>query len=148
MKQLAKEQWKDEWRCKEIKEMGKLVEMQRRYNVENEETHSAVKKPFPAKKLRKSLNTQKAAGTFSDTGRRQALARGCCWKGEGNHRCLWGKQKGCTASWKTKATLLKKNTPTTVSQCFGSDKKGQTAKPNRSKEIFLPRRRRKKSNGT
>ena len=43
MKQLAKEQWKDEWRCKEIKEMGKLVEMHRRYNVENKETRSAVK---------------------------------------------------------------------------------------------------------
>lgn len=83
MKRLAKEQWKDEWRCKEIKEMGKLVEMYRRYNVENEETRSAVQKPFPAKKLRKSLNTQKAAGMFSDTGRRQAVARGCCWKGRG-----------------------------------------------------------------
>lgn len=42
---------------------------------------------------------------------------------DGNHRCLWGKQKGCTGSWKTKATVLKNNTPTTASQCFGSDKK-------------------------
>lgn len=84
MKQLAKEQWeKDERRRKQIKEMGKLVEMHRRYNVENEETRSAVKKSFPAKKPRKSRNTQKAAGTFSDTGRRQAVAREWCWKGKG-----------------------------------------------------------------
>ena len=83
MKQLTKEQWKDEWRCKEIKEMGKLVEMHRRYNVENKETRSAVKKPFPAKKLRKSLNTQKAAGTFSDTGRRQDWREGVAGKGRG-----------------------------------------------------------------
>ena len=84
MNQLANEQWeKDERRRKEIKEMSKLVEMHRRYNVENEETCCAVKKPFPAKKSRKCRNTQKAAGTFSDTGRRQAVARGWCWKGTG-----------------------------------------------------------------
>lgn len=44
---------------------------------------------------------------------------------EGNHRRLWG-TTGLQHICKTKTTLLKKNTPTTASQCFGSHEKGPT----------------------
>ena len=45
MKQLAKEHWKKDERHRiEIEEMGKLVEMHRRYHIEKEETRSAVEK--------------------------------------------------------------------------------------------------------
>ena len=45
VKQLAKEHWKEDERHRiEIEEMGKLVEMHRRYHIEKEETRSAVEK--------------------------------------------------------------------------------------------------------
>ena len=125
MRQLAKEPWeKDERRRKEIKEMGKLVEMHMCYNVENEETRSTVKKTLSSKETAKIL--QYPESCWDVLGYRKTASGGerVVVEREGNHRCLWGKQKGCTASWKTKATVLKKNTPTMASQCLGSDKKG------------------------
>ena len=45
VKQLAKEHWKEDERHRiEIEEIGKLVEMHRRYHIEKEETRSAVEK--------------------------------------------------------------------------------------------------------